>query len=279
MKVLVLGQGRSGTTALTKALTDAIDPSALGLVFEPRDLNEVNFSRDPIVCKKLIDTFREDERGRFEHFDKTILIVRDPRDNLISRALYMVYRREAFNDDAMADRYFRVVRQKRQERVEFPFRLVVETFEEITGINLEREVSKLNAKTELLWSAVKERFHMLRYEDFVSGRLDAINEYLGVSIVHDVKVYEEFKRVERAKRHSDYLAWFTAGDLAYYNKLFAQFLSAFDYPMHTTASQDDHVAIDPREAELYMANVISDGRIRHGGSPYVPVARARQKSL
>lgn len=83
-----------------KALTDKITLSPDGLVFEPRDLTHINFAQESIVCKKLIDTYKDSEQAAFRNFERRIFVVRDPRDNLISRALYKVYRQAAFNDDA-----------------------------------------------------------------------------------------------------------------------------------------------------------------------------------
>jgi len=85
MRTLITGIARSGTSALYFKLRDAL-PETTWCLFEPRHIDAAHLYRHPDVLAKVIigppaDFDYEPYRG----FDPKIMIVRDPRDNLVSR--------------------------------------------------------------------------------------------------------------------------------------------------------------------------------------------------
>ena len=89
MRVLILGEGKSGTTALLRSVATAIgNPSEL---FELELLKPADLGPDPLVVKKLLLSWRNKEAQLAERFDKRLFISRDPRDRLISHLLYDAY--------------------------------------------------------------------------------------------------------------------------------------------------------------------------------------------
>lgn len=95
MKILIAGQAKSGTTALFYALKQTL-PRKYTCLFEPRGYAAAN--RDEcVLAKVLINPSVKVED--FETFNKKILIVRDPRDNLVSRLLYAIYDQKFSADD------------------------------------------------------------------------------------------------------------------------------------------------------------------------------------
>src|SRR5690606_15023024 len=85
-KIVIAGQGKSGTAALFHKIRAAV-PDSTRLLFEPRAY-EPEPDDGHVLAKVLIDPPGYVDFSTFEPFDKKILIVRDPRDNLISRLLY-----------------------------------------------------------------------------------------------------------------------------------------------------------------------------------------------
>ena len=67
VRVLILGEGKSGTTALLRSVASALgDPSEL---FEPAVLQPEDLEADPLVVKKLLLSWRNKEARLAERFD------------------------------------------------------------------------------------------------------------------------------------------------------------------------------------------------------------------
>jgi hypothetical protein len=90
MKIVVAGLGKTGTTALFCKLKQAMPPDTLCL-FEPRGYRAPSNHVAHILAKDLFGYDKTINVASFQSFDKRILMVRDPRDTLVSRVLYDIY--------------------------------------------------------------------------------------------------------------------------------------------------------------------------------------------
>ncbi len=86
MKLVIAGLGKSSTTALFYKLLEIFENPPLTL-FEPGEYLAEPGNRH-VLAKVLIDPPGKVNFTSFAGFDRKIHIVRDPRDNLISRLLY-----------------------------------------------------------------------------------------------------------------------------------------------------------------------------------------------
>lgn len=228
---------------------------------EPRDISEFE-GEENIVAKKLIEALNEknpDEEKSFNLFDKKLFLIRDPRDSFISRLLYMPYKKSQFNDDNAASRYTSIIKQKSLQPKSIDLRSIESLFYEITGINVSSMVKDLNAKSIRLWREYNPDFFLIKYEDFVSGNVDSIVKYLGFNISSSVEVPKNFKRLSRTRSYGNWKNWFTEEDNEFYFNEFKDFILEFSYlnePINTEQ------IIDRQHADLYVINVINDGRRR-----------------
>jgi hypothetical protein len=88
---------------------------------------------------------------------------------------------------------------------------------------------------------------VLKYEDFVDGRLEALESWLGLPLVRDIDVGDRLRRVERTKSYGEWPEWFTDDDLRRFNREWAQYLEFFDYTPVTTSKSPKHI---PEESSL-----------------------------
>ena len=110
MRVVIVGLGKSGTTALLYAVRSAM-PADTQLLFEPRSYVKLQ-SRD-VVAKVLLNPRFPIEHAFYRQFDRIVLLVRDPRDLLISKALYRVFgARSLHADPAKLNQYIDLLRAK-----------------------------------------------------------------------------------------------------------------------------------------------------------------------
>ena len=113
MKVVIAGLGKSGTTALFFTLKRAMPPDTHHL-FEPSRFDAQTGMTSNVLAKILIRD--STEYASFDDFEKKILIIRDPRDIIVSRVLYDIYNApDACRDAAKIDAFVRLLRRKEAE--------------------------------------------------------------------------------------------------------------------------------------------------------------------
>ena len=81
MRVCVAGMGKSGTTALVYAIRAAM-PANTVLLFEPRTF--VPVTAPNVAAKVLLHTKHPMPYPFYRQFERLVLIVRDPRDVVVS---------------------------------------------------------------------------------------------------------------------------------------------------------------------------------------------------
>jgi hypothetical protein len=103
MKIVIAGLGKSGTTALFSKLKQAMPPETYCL-FEPLRYEAPAVDPTHVLTKVLIPHEKMVDFDSFSEFDRKIMIVRDPRDILVSRVLYDIYNDATLcRDDAGID--------------------------------------------------------------------------------------------------------------------------------------------------------------------------------
>src|SRR5258708_35181889 len=99
MKTLIVGIARSGTSALYFKLKQAL-PETTCCLYEPPCFDPSDPGGSPnVLAKIVIGPPGEFDYTSFREFDKKIMIVRDPRDNVVSGVLYGPCATEVFRRD------------------------------------------------------------------------------------------------------------------------------------------------------------------------------------
>jgi hypothetical protein len=115
-RILIVGIGKSGTTALFYKIKHALPPRAVHAVFEPQNLTElaqIAAKSGGVLCKVLpIGWATPPERALLDSFQQLIVVVRDPRDILISRVLYRIWERRADLSPNVRQKWLDLLRAK-----------------------------------------------------------------------------------------------------------------------------------------------------------------------
>ena len=229
MKYLILGQGKSGTTALTYAIAEQVADAKI--YFEPNNINKIEFSRHSnLVAKKLLEFFNDFEKSTLSFFDKLIFLVRAPRDALVSRVLYTTYSRNFIYDHNKFNKYVDLIKQKETSPHSVHFFEIVNAIKELDNTDILESVNNLNRQTIEFWKAYNHLFYLKKYESFVQNQNDEISTYLGLTLSSsEIKVPTQLKRVERTKTSGDWKNWFTEGDVKYFYPYLNEFINTFSY--------------------------------------------------
>ena len=254
MNVIVIGQPKSGTTALhacvLASLEDAEGPHRSE--FEPSDLRTLDLSSRRIVAKKLTDLFGAHERPELADFDRSMLIHRDPRDRLVSWLLYDIYGRDELFDDHAFDRWIGFIQAKEQSPADVDLTDLLFHYWELTGINMLYAFGRSNDRLVDFMVACGSQVQTVAYEAFVHGDVGVIQDALGVDVVVPDLTGPE-SRVARTKSSGGWRHWVTDRDVAILRPFCADIFGLFGYDDEWETSPTP--VIDPATTSTYVRSL------------------------
>lgn len=226
MKTVIYGLARSGTTALFYKIRESLPADTICLFeparFDPRIIrkNRDMSGREPFVLAKILPfrPFNPSAAESFAHFEKQILIVRDPRDRLISRLLYGVYSCNFFDDNHKLGRFLQLLKHKESDPHSVSMKKLLTTFSELDGerssfADWASHYQDHSIRKPIEFHLQHEGLFLFRYEDMIDERLDSLGRYLGVSLNAATSVPRELSRVPRTKNYGGWRDWFTPDDI------------------------------------------------------------------
>ncbi|MGF1591529.1 MAG: tetratricopeptide repeat protein [Pleurocapsa sp.] len=268
MKTLIYSLGKSGTTALAYSISKAFDNHEL--VFEPSLLSKVDYQRDNLIVKSIFANRWKKDQNYLPKFDKSILLIRNPLDRIVSYLLYMPYNGDGYSDDRNAQTYVNLLKQK----VERPDSVGIYDIDkcysdiDITGRgSLIQAVKEQSENIQKFYeSSHAKNFFLLKYEDFIQNNLEELSNYLGRKISNKIKVSKQFRRTERSKNFDNYKAFFLSKELETSLKDFASFNNTFGYESSSninSQNSEDELALSAEMTYAYTTKVINEYRSKN----------------
>jgi hypothetical protein len=281
VKIVIFGLGKSGTSALFYKIVNSLPSGTIALFepssFGPRDALHKRLQRlrrgrlRPDIVAKVLPWGRVAVELRdFDGFDRQILIVRDPRDLLVSALLYESYHASFAGDDSAALRFLTLLKRKEADPRGVPLLHLVSVFEKLhgpaEGFPKWLDDRETDAVADLL------RFHderphlfVFHYEDLVEERFAALERRLGFTLAGSVAVPDTLWRVVRTKVYGAWRNWFTLEDVDRLRPLLAPFLDRY-YP-GADWDLDPHPHISPQHGSLYVRRLLDERRAMSGQGP------------
>jgi hypothetical protein len=237
MKIIVAGLGKSGTTALFFKLQQSL-PNDTYCLFEPTCFQDTNDAAH-VLAKVLIN--QKINIASFSSFDKKIFIIRDARDNLVSRVLYDVYNApELCCDLAKSAAIVNLLRRKEANPQSMPLLDVINIIDALASRNLLRRAIEV-ANIAINFRDINPDYFHYRYEDLIYADFKSIESYLGICLsAGPASVPAELSRVARTKGRGDWKNWLTPTDVKFFQPYFASYLKLNGY------SDDWTLADEPR---------------------------------
>jgi hypothetical protein len=256
--VLVLGLSKSGTTAVYETVRAGQRAGgwAARTLFEPMRAEYIdNLFRlapaVPVVAKLTMDALAWLPLDPVA-FDRRIMTVRDPRDLTVSMLIFRPLVSKVVRSLRAADfdRFLAALERKEADPESISVRELFELQTELgMGDGPETFMTQNLQRQHALLG--RHRFHVLRYESYVEGRLDDLSAYLGYPVaVADTRTSTVFGHVARSMSAGAYRQWFREDDLAYFNTLFAPYLDALGYSRDAPLAE--HPVVDPAESSAYV---------------------------
>ncbi len=237
-KLIVLGNQKSGTTAIASLIAQATDLSSMldsPLLWEPNYskivTNQINLSQlinsnkyyfSKNIIKEPNLTFLFDRlKGIYPAEVKYLFIIRDPRDNIRSILNRIKVSGNLDNISAYKNKF------SAHENVIFDKKIMSYQYDNYIEQLAERWVS--SAK---IYFANQTIFHLVKYEDFNSNKIEFIYklcETLNFKIKNDISSKVEIKYQPMGNNSSSWEEFFGSKNLTKINEICKYYISKVDY--------------------------------------------------
>lgn len=274
MKIVVYGLAKSGTSALFYKIRNSLAPGTIEL-FEPSSYGTADHFRArlralrrghiaPDVLAKVLPWDLIPVRMRdFDRFDRQLLLVRDPRDRLVSDLLYRSYNSAFADGDPPALEFLRLLKAKEAEPGRIPILRLVEAFDTLEEAAGSRADWIDGYRTGGLLEPMRfhderRRLAIFRYEQLVDSRFEALEAALDMPLAGSAAVPPAFNRVVRTKRYGAWRDWFTGQDVDALRPILTPYLDRY-YPC---ADWDlaPSPRLDPDDGSRYVERIIGERR-------------------
>ena len=251
MKIAIIGMPKTGTTALYESIKAEL-PVGTATSFEPKSKSELNYllseKRDSVLTK-IMFTRLNDIDFNVGLFDKTIVIVRDPRDYLVSSLLYKFDDPSICKNKNKLASLISLFEKKQEDPKQVSFTELYRSFSE-TEINWD---SHLKLYVDLIRFIEKNDVFVLKYEDFADDRLESLNKYLSLSVKNKRELEGWTAKIQRKGTSGDWKNWFTSKDL-YLQNVFNLVMGTLGY---TDWKLPDNPIIEKKYSVDYIQKLIA----------------------
>lgn len=266
-KIAIFGQYKTGTTALFYKIKNSIT-SKVRTLFEPVEYIEEAGDADRFVLAKVILGIPEDSArvkyDTFMTFDKKLYLVRDPRDWLVSGTLFLIQQESGlYNDEEKLSRVMEMLRQKESDPKSIS---LLKIFEQVLLANPDNSLERTTEwmKRQYQWF-IKFESHIgdhliIRYEDFVDGRVEEMESYLEMPLGGSSDVAEKHSHVPRTKSYGNWKDWFLEEDVAHFKPLFCEYIERHGYSNEWRLNDDPIVRAE--HCSEYVERVVKKRKSR-----------------
>lgn len=276
MRIVIFGLAKSGTTALFYKLKHSLPPDTICL-FEPRSFAAtavrrkrvkalISGGRPPDVLAKILPFRPKDaaDAVSFSAFGKQILMVRDPRDRLISRLLYGVYSSNFHEKDDKVRAFVELLKKKEADPSSVPVIALLQTFTELNGEVFSPDAWAAHHRCHAVqrpfdFHDARPNLFVYKYEEMVAQRFERLEMYLRVPLKGDATVSPELSRVVRTKRAGYWRDWLTIEDVQYLRPVLQPYLDLY----YSEADWDLNPSpvIPAEHGSGYVARIVNERRM------------------
>jgi hypothetical protein len=262
MKVLILGTGKTGTTAMVYKVAGGLPNCHAFSGGQPGkyigDYENAVYKHTYEERKgKSFDVFREHLSK--EHYDRKIWMARDPRDAAVSRMLYRWHRGYS-GSKKQYEAHLNLVIKKEAGPQSIPFFEICRYtghagWPRTAAQVVEEEQHRYDQMLKFV-NILENDWFFLTFENMVENNVADLNDYLGFEIQSDAEVPSSSgkAKVIRKKTSGDWRHWFTEADIELFKPAFKPYMDFIGYDCDDWKFDPDPV-IEPRYSSVYMQNL------------------------
>lgn len=248
--VLIVGMPKTGTSALYASIKQV---GGFLPIYEIASAAQVAYlaarADVPRLAKVLVP--RLGELGPdLSTFDRKVVIVRDPRDVVISWLLYRPFLQGNHTNAAFIDELVDQLRRKEADPASV-------SLADLHAVYERHRLPVTRRADYADWFRQQRDFldaHpdalLLRYEDYLAGQVDALVDHLGFDISNRAELGEYNGFNTRAKAAGGWRHWFTDTDVADHRALFDPYLELHGYDRDWTLAPEP--VVEPRVSSEHV---------------------------
>lgn len=262
MKILILGTGKTGTTAMVYKVSGGLpnchafsggrpgkyigdyENAVYKHTYEERKGKSFNLFRDHL---------------KTEHYDRKIWMARDPRDAAVSRMLYRWHRGYSGRKKQYEAHLDLVLKKERHPRSIPFFEICRHTGHDEWPRTAEQVVEEEQHRYDQMLNFVnilENDWFFFTFENMVDNKVKDLNDYLGFEIQSDAEVPSSSgkAKVIRKKASGDWRHWFTAEDINLFKPTFTPYMEFIGYDCDDW-NLSPHPMIEPEFSSVYMQSL------------------------
>ena len=252
--ILILGLAKTGSTGLYNNIKAALAKSEHDYYFlfeptRPGPLHSIQrYAPDMPILTKVMIAREPDLDLPYDHFPKRVTLVRDPRDMIVSFLLFRPFIRADVPWERVAP-FVAAVKEKERDPSAHSVQSLHALADELglASYRLERVVEYMEWQEALI---DEHTVFTVRYEDFIVGQLEGLNDYLGVVVENRTSTSPWLDHILRAAGTGDWRHWLTPADINFYRPHIAGYMKRFDYDDEWELAEQP--VIDPSTASQYI---------------------------
>jgi hypothetical protein len=238
------------------------------------EIIEYNRRSSPKVCKVMAKNV-DKLMPLFNHVDHLIVLIRDPRDFLVSSLFYRFNEPKIFNDDALIEKFIKLVELKIIKPDQVSYLNLYSCLSELDPTLPLTRLTKLQNKSIRFSRQSGFDFTILRYEDFVDGNAANFLDSFGKDNAGLTEGWTS--KIRRSSSSGQWKNWFLPSDLEALKVPLSVNLERFKYTYEqpikrpnierassidyvyklVNAARQDPMYFDSKDSDVYYNNLIS----------------------
>lgn len=261
---LIIGAPKTGTTALYRAMRDAGDFLSIMEISNAQQAEYLLQRTDVDRLAKILAPKVEQIDLPLEPWSDVVLIVRDPRDVVISWLLYRPLLHGNFQNEEYIEGFVELLRRKEADPRSISVRELFEFGEEHDVGWLRPGSYRRDFRREERILDRRPDAFVIRYEDFIRGMTDELSEAVGLRVPGPPSALGQHNAENHRRGGSGaWRHWFTEQDVEEHREFFDPYLEKHGYDR--TWDLADVPTIDPAVSSEHIRR--NADRLRAGSRP------------
>ena len=218
-----------------------------------------------VLAKTILGAGEDPESVRYSDFigfKKKIYLSRDPRDLMVSGILFIVQQEPSlYNNDEKLLRILEILRRKEIDPQSISLWRLFERIVEESDHHSFRQVTEW-LRFQYRWLVEFENrlddYCHVKYEDFVDGKLEALEAYLGFPLTGEPHVDPVHDHVPRTLTYNNWKNWFLEEDIVFFKPFFDAYIEHYGYS--DDWSPNDKQRIPPDHCSRYVVRTVNKKR-------------------
>jgi len=194
----------------------------------------------------------------FKSFDKHILLLRDPRDRILSGTLFLPQeRKEIYGNKRALQQVLDILIRKEQDPPSVSLLEIISTIMQKSLADVKQKIEDMIRMHHSFIFNFEQSLgeHVKwKYEDLIAGKAGKVEKYLGFNICPPPFEESKYAHVSRSKTSGDWRHWFIPEDVEFFMPLMNDYVKNFKYDLCWDLSS--RPCIDPDHVSAYVNRTV-----------------------